>query len=121
MKQSHKLIVVTSRSKTKSTDTIIDDTIKWINNNFPNTFSRIYFAYNHFIQGEDKKTKEEICFDLNVDILIEDNLEHAKNCASKGIKVLLFDAPWNKSESLPKEITRVKSWDEIIYFIKHFK
>ena len=54
------------------------------------------------------------CSGLTID-MVEDRLTTAIECASIGIKVFLYPAPWNKQdfpEDLP--IYRVSSWDEIM-------
>ena len=106
LKENHKLVIVTSRST-------IEETKIWINKHFPNIFDNIYFSYNYYTK-EGSKTKSEICKELNVDILIEDSLDYARECSDKGIKVFLFDAPWNQCEELPENIIRVKDWNEIL-------
>jgi hypothetical protein len=65
------------------------------------------------------KTKAEICKELEVKMMIEDNKNYAYDCAEKGISVLLLDKPWNK-EMKHKNITRVFSWEEILNEIKKF-
>ena len=67
---------------------------------------------------QEGKTKEEICLELNVNFLIEDNMDHALDASERGIKVLLIDSPWNKSKSLNKNITRVNSWKKILTIIE---
>jgi uncharacterized HAD superfamily protein len=53
----------------------------------------------------------------DITIMIDDNLPTVIECAEKGIKALLLDHPWNQTESLPTDVTRVFSWDEIVYDI----
>lgn len=52
------------------------------------------------------------CRKFEVDIMIDDNPKVSKYLADNGIKVLLFDAPYNKYLHHPN-IKRVYSWDEI--------
>ena len=51
---------------------------------------------------------------MKVELIIEDSLETAEECASSGLRVLLFDCPWNQNSNLPEGIMRVKSWKEIV-------
>ena len=44
--------------------------------------------------------------------MIDDNPKVSKYLADNGVKVLLFDAPYNKNLRHPN-IKRVYSWDEI--------
>lgn len=107
LKKKHGLIIITSRSITKGTK-------EWINKYFPDMFSEIYFSYNSYIKSGSGKTKADICKELNVDFLIDDSLEYAKECSEKGVKVLLLDQPWNQCEELPKNIIRVNNWKEVL-------
>ena len=108
LKENNELFVITSRQ-----NDVIEETKKWIEKYFSNTFSNIYFT-NHFSQNGDSTTKKEICGSLDIDILIEDSLEYNLECIKQNRKIFLLDYPWNKIDSLPKEITRVYSWKEII-------
>jgi len=108
LKENNKLFIITSRQ-----NDVIEETKSWIQNNFPDTFSDIYFT-NHFSKNGNSKTKKEICDLLDIDILIEDSLEYSLECVKQNRKIFLLDYPWNKSNSLPKEITRFYSWKEIM-------
>ena len=88
-----------------------------------------YFFKKHF-EGEIKivfsnefvnnglKSKGEICMENNIEIMIEDNKDYAKNCADKGVKVLLMNHPWNK-EFYYKNVTRINNWKEAMSIIKN--
>jgi len=108
---------VTSRQHT-----IEPHTHKFISAHYPSTFHSINFA-NHFLTEEEatrlsSKSKTQICKEIGAEILIDDSLNHAHDCAENGIRVLLFDLGhkygWNKSKSLPKNVNRVKNWKEIV-------
>ena len=101
----HRLIILTSRPLNTN-----NETRYWVNRFFSNIFSDLYFTNK-------KRKKSEICLDLNISLLIEDSLEYALESALKDIKVLLFDCPWNQSNELQKNITRVYSWSEIANII----
>jgi uncharacterized HAD superfamily protein len=113
LKKNNELTVITSRPSF-----IEDKTIKWLNNHFPNCFSSVNFT-NQWMQYsiDSMTTKGKLSKDLGVKIIIEDALEHAEECVSHGIKVLLMDAPWNQTDTLLTDITRVRSWNEIVQFI----
>ncbi len=59
--------------------------------------------------------KSVICKRLWANIMIEDNLENAIDCANIGIKVYLLDKPWNQNydKKIHKWIIKVKNWNEI--------
>ena len=64
---------------------------------------------------ENITTKPKICKMLEVQVMVEDSLKQAYDCAKQEVKVLLLDYPWNKvSEKLPENIKRVYSWKEIV-------
>jgi len=108
LSKKHDLKIITARQ-----NYIADKTKKWLNNHFANKFSEIHFA-NHYSPIGKSIKKSEICLKLDIDLVIEDSLEYAKDCISVGKNVLLFDCPWNQSEKLPKNIKRVYSWKEIV-------
>lgn len=107
LKKNNELYIITARG-----NNIKEITEKWVENNFPNIFSKIYYT-NQFEQGLKKTTKATICNNLNIDIFIEDSLEFAEDCAKSNRKVYLLDYPWNQTDKLPEGITRVYSWREI--------
>lgn len=106
---SHRLVVVTGRSESTS-----KQTEKWLENNFHNLFSAVYFT-NAFLRnpGEVKRRKVDICADLGVDILIDDSIEEVISVSLIGITAFLFDRPWNRV-SAPTTICRVKDWNHIL-------
>ncbi|MFA5934923.1 MAG: hypothetical protein WC827_03510 [Candidatus Paceibacterota bacterium] len=108
LKENNELFIITSRQ-----NDIMEETERWVKENFPNTFSRIYFTNNLAKTGE-VKTKKEFCDLLNVDVLIEDSFEYCLECISPNRKIFLLDYSWNRNCNLPKEITRVYSWKEIM-------
>ncbi|HLD80366.1 MAG TPA: hypothetical protein VJA18_07460 [Candidatus Nanoarchaeia archaeon] len=59
------------------------------------------------------KNKGEICEELSIDVMIEDQDEYALQCAEKGVKVILLNKPWNmKAEH--SNIIRVNNWIEVL-------
>lgn len=78
---------------------------------FSNLFKSIQFT-NHF--GTTSLTKAQVCQDIGADLLIDDHLNHAELAAQCGVNVFLFgDYPWNKADSLPPNITRVRDWVDV--------
>lgn len=104
----NELFVITSRPKQVKLKTE-----KWIDQNFPNLFSGIYFTNEWSRNLREVIKKSDICLKLNVGVLIDDSLDYAQECASKGIDVVLLDCPWNQSDNLPLQIRRAFSWDDI--------
>ncbi|OWM74325.1 hypothetical protein CDL15_Pgr013229 [Punica granatum] len=108
-----KLSVVTSRQ-----NAIKDHTIRWIEKHYPGLFHEIHFG-NHFALDGVSRPKSEICRSLGAKVLIDDNPRYAIECASVGIRVLLFDYknsyPWCKTESIHGHplVTKVHNWGEV--------
>ncbi|MFA7253062.1 MAG: hypothetical protein WC107_00735 [Patescibacteria group bacterium] len=101
------LTLVTSRP-----DKLRKKTSDWLDQHFPKVFDEIYFS-SHKHLGYEGKSKGEICNDLNADILVEDLILHAEDCADKNVFVLLYDTPWNQPVVEHKNIKRVYNWREI--------
>ncbi len=110
LKKDYDLFVITARS-----DSISKETISWLENYFPNSFKDVLFT-NHY--EKDSKSKGDVCLDLNIDILIDDNLDNVYDCLDKGKEVLLFDNIWNRDNFQNENIKRVYSWVDIIDFFK---
>jgi len=106
---NHQLRVITSRPNSISTLTK-----NWIDQYFPNRFRAIHetnwVAKN---QDEPRQKKSVVCHQLGIDVIIEDALEFALDCASNNIRVILMNMPWNQTKTLPKNVTRIYNWKEI--------
>lgn len=105
----HKLHIITSRPHLLN-----KHTGSWIKEYFPKKFKSINHSNQFSKKGSIKRKKSDICKELKVDLMIEDHLEFAYDCASLNIKILLMNMPWNQTKKLPKNIVRVYSWKEII-------
>ncbi|MFA4995661.1 MAG: hypothetical protein WC536_00780 [Patescibacteria group bacterium] len=93
-----------------------DHTVEWLAKHYPSHLLEVHHA-NHYY-GLNTNKKSDLCLKLGVEVLIDDCLEFAEECAEKGIKVLLLDSPWNQCDDLSDNIIRVKTWDEIVTCIK---
>ena len=98
--------VVTGRN-----DGQIEYTKSWLKKHFHEKFSSIEFTSHYYTEKPVKKS--EVCKRLNAKIIIEDDLEHAIDCANHGVKVILLNRPWNQTAE-NKDIIRVDSWEEIV-------
>ncbi len=105
--EKNNLFIVTSRQIEWK-----DATEKFVKENFPDCFKGIFFAGD--IHKSSGKKKADI-YD-GMDIIIEDNRSHALECAKNGMKVFLFEKPWNKDIE-HANITKVKKWDDILNLI----
>lgn len=80
---------------------------------FPSLIDGIYCLGHFEKEGAQKPQKAVICSYEEVDCLIEDHPRHALCAQESGIRVLLYDQPWNKDVPDSKYITRVFTWDRI--------
>ena len=106
------LEVVTSRQHV-----IEDDTRQWLGAHFSGVFDDVHFG-NHFAMNGTSRKKSEICDAIGADVLIDDNLAYAADCAQAGMRVLLFDFrgeyPWSKpTQPLHSNVSVVHSWQEV--------
>jgi hypothetical protein len=97
-------------------------------------FDSIYFCNLYLTHAEQQdlisKPKSAILREINAELLVEDSLEHALECAQVGVPVLLFDREgsygWNHiniegkgpqeadAMILPRNVTRIKTWKQVI-------
>lgn len=88
-----------------------EKTEEFVNNHFFGKEIRV--IYSSDFHKENGNTKAEICTNLRISDFVEDNLEYARECAERGVRVFLYDKPWNQGK-LNRGIIRVKSWQEIL-------
>ena len=108
----HELYIVTGRGSAKDD---VAATEQWLIAHFPNVFKGVHYA-NHIAADQltvTRREKSEICKENKIELLIDDNPRIAAECATAGIRVFLFDQPWNQGE-FPAGVERVHSWDEIV-------
>ncbi len=109
--KNYEIFLITSRPiKLK------EKTNNFINQHFSGIPLRIIFSNDFFSQG--MKSKAQICEEEGIKLIIEDNKNYSALCAKKGIKVFLFDKPWNKNFKR-KNIERVYNWSEILERLKN--
>ena len=107
LSKKHELIILTARHPMFK-----DKTEKFLEMHFGNIFSQILYTGEAFQKYG--TTKSDLCKELDINIIIEDNKLFSRECAEKGIRVLLFDKPWNQIYEHHKNIIRVKDWKEIL-------
>lgn len=118
LKNDFDLIVVTSRN-----NSLKNDTITWVNNNYPDIFRDIYFTgfFNTIDRNSAVHTKGNFCKQLNVDYIIDDQVKHCLSSIECGIKALLFgDYKWNQIDGSPDGLCRVNDWGGVLeYFYEN--
>ncbi len=118
LKQRFDLVIITSRPQEFTAETAYT-TEKY----FPGCFSGIYHTSLLLSEWGVRRKKSEICRETGAEILIDDSLDNVRDCASVGIRTLLFRRPWNLSvsdESLKREgIIPVRLWGGVTNYFKN--
>lgn len=105
LKQNFILEVITARRPSMQAITE-----KWLNKHFPEVFKGVHFPRKR----SEQTTKVEICKEIGAKYLIDDHPSNFEGMTEAGITVLLFgEYVWNKSDKLPKNVTRVKDWQAV--------
>lgn len=112
--QGHEFFIVTGRE-----DYTKDFTKAWVDKYFPDIFSGIYHT-NAYVEGNSRIKKSLVCTQIEAELIIDDDMMHIMDCLESGIKVIVFDNPWNQGEFLG-EINRVFGWGEIVKIIESLK
>lgn len=73
-------------------------------------------VYDHLIMTN-FQDKRDYCWELGIELFIDDSLENAISISRLNIPVLLYNAPYNQGE-LPPEIIRQSDWQEISVTLK---
>ena len=108
--RGHELYAITARPHS-----IARKTEAWLDMHFPEVFIEVHFA-NTYDTGNVKRKKSELCNELGITILVEDDPRHAMDCADHAINVILLDYPWNQVV-FPDRVHRVYSWDDVIRLV----
>jgi len=103
----HNLFLVTGRDN--NTNIL---TRKLLDQYFSGYFCGVYHT-NAYTHSDGWLKKSEVCARLKAPLIIDDDPIHIHDCTDRGIKVLVYDNPWNRIE-LPVGATRVLNWKEII-------
>jgi uncharacterized HAD superfamily protein len=111
LRSQNDVVIITARQ-----NEIKEMTLEWVQEYIPGLEKHTYFT-NHLSRISKHVKKSEIALELNVDLLIDDQLRNAYDCAENGIKVLLYNQPWNQNLQLNKNITRVYSWKNALQML----
>ena len=106
--KNNNLSIVTSRPSD-----IEQETLAWLNRYFPQKFPEVCFTNEWSSNYPSNAKKSDLCKKLEIPVIIEDAPETSMECAESGMRVLLYDCPWNQKIQHPK-IRRVKSWPEAL-------
>jgi len=102
----YKIIVVTARIEEK----FWEYTKKWLQKYFNNLIDDIIFT-DHFTDKH--RHKWEVCRELWIEYMIEDNMDYALDLAENWIKTYLLEKPWNNHRTEEhKNLIRIQNWNE---------
>jgi 5'(3')-deoxyribonucleotidase len=88
-------------------------TKRWLREKFDSFAPELYFVRNH--KEADSKTKGEVCKDLEVAWLIDDNVEHCKSALDQGVEAVLFgEYGWH--HAAPAGLDRCKDWPAVLEY-----
>lgn len=105
LKRNYDIVFITARRPThkESTRLWLD---KYIDASIP-----LYLSLNPFA-NEAAQSKGEICAELGVDLLIDDNVDNCKSALQYGVDVVLFgNYGWNADA--PADMPRCISWRDV--------
>lgn len=112
LSKEYELVITTSRQRK-----LLKDTQEWLGKYFRGVFNEVHFAgiYDgEYEKNRHKETKGKLIAQIGADYLIDDQLKHCFAVAELGITGLLFgDYPWNKTRTLPENVSRVRNWGEV--------
>ncbi len=108
----HSLVAVTGRP-----EGVAEITRLQLYRHFPGLFRSVHHT-GAFVAGMPARPKSAVCRELGADVILEDALCHAVECANAGMRVILFDRPWNRETVVCERgvgsVERVFSWDEAV-------
>jgi len=105
--KGHELIVLTARHPMFK-----EKTTHLLKKHFGDIFLEILYTGEAF--EKQGVTKADLCKNLGVNFIIEDNKLFSFECAQKGIRFFLLDKPWNQNHEEHENIIRVNNWREIL-------
>lgn len=106
LKSKYAIILITARN-----EKLRDVTVEWL------TANAVPYDELTMLSGSESKITKILQNNIRLNALVEDKLENAYHFAEEGVKVFLFDYPWNRSGSARENIVRVRSWKEITGFL----
>ena len=101
-KEGHKIIFITARGKMYRE---------------PVSITEVYIEKNGIMYDKlitNATDKAVICKNENIDLFIDDSYKHCLSVSSVGIKVLMYNANYNKNI---KEFNHIASWNEVYDYI----
>lgn len=111
LRDKYDVIAVTSRRSTTK-----DMTKEWLAKNFEGLVDEVHFsgAYDDLTSNSHTHTKGEVCAELGVEFLIDDQPKHCEGVGKYGINAVLFgNYGWNKDVEISNSVMRASDWNEV--------
>jgi uncharacterized HAD superfamily protein len=106
LRSGHELFAITGRSGHTR-----EPTEHWLSQHFPNVFSGLVFTGH--LSGE-RRPKSEVCQELKISEMVEDNIDFALDLVHSGIRTHLLDRPWNRTRTDTHPLlVRISGWHEL--------
>lgn len=113
----YELVVLTARRREMQ-----DITAEWIHRHYGDVFSAIHHAGIWDDEHPDASTftKADLCMELGVSYLIDDQSKHCNAVQSAGLQAIMFgDYPWNKHDQLVDGVVRCADWNAVDRYFEH--
>jgi 5'(3')-deoxyribonucleotidase len=90
-------------------------TRKWFEQNLPSiNHLQLYFTNDH--TDTLGKTKGQLCVQLGVSLLIDDNVEHCRSALEENVKAILYgEYGWHLK--MPPQLVRCKDWPSVLEYV----
>ncbi len=103
-----KLVIIMARNQDWEKATKV-----WLSQQFGHTFDAIYFA--HGKEPADSKTKGQLCQELGVSWLIDDNPVHCISAQEVGVIPILF-GQYGWHQTVPDGVVSCKDWPAVLEY-----
>ena len=101
--EGYEIYIITARSNKFAPD-IMDITLDYLAKNEIKYDKIIFQSHN----------KADICRENNIDVMVDDSIEHIEEITNVGIKVIIMDNEYNRNSNG----TRAKNWEEVYNLIE---
>lgn len=112
LEEKYELVILTARQLF-----YLDVTHIWLSRHFPNVFRDVHFVGLQRNSQDMHMPKAKFCKKIGACYLIDDAFKTVVECPAEGIEGLLFGSyHWNQAGDLPKGVTRVRNWQEVLEY-----
>lgn len=111
LRERYDLVIVTAREERlrKSTES-------WLEAHLPVHFEQVHLCGTYATDpNTPKRTKLEVCREIDVVGLVDDSLHNVTELAAAGRRGILFgNYPWNEADELPAGVIRAPDWNAVL-------